>query len=149
VAGGVTQPARAQPMPDYARADILVVILHINAVHVDMSVTVSLAASFVSAAAATPKAAAAARDRHKAALYLRRGFDRGCKLVPFSVQAYGRLGERAMRFLSTLAATAAAGGRVSQSAFLEEALRLVTLAFCKGDGRMCTVERVQLRQEPY
>jgi hypothetical protein len=111
---------------------------HTNAVHVDVSVVHPAADSFVGAAARAPGAAAAARDLHKRNLYLRRGFDRGFELVPFSVESYGRLGEPAMRFLATLAATAASGGRVSQRAFMEGALRLVSVALCKGNGRMYT-----------
>jgi hypothetical protein len=68
-----------------------------------------------------------------------RAFDRGFELSPFSVETSRRLIKPAMRFLSTLAATAAAGGRVSQSrAFLQGGLRLVSVALCKGKCRMYT-----------
>jgi hypothetical protein len=43
-----------------------------------------------------------------------------------------------MRFCPTLADTATAGGRVSRNAFLEGALRLVSVVLCKGNGRMYT-----------
>jgi hypothetical protein len=137
-AGGVAPPASTRPAPVNARADILVVMPQTNALHVDVSVTHPAADTYVAAAAEAPGAAAATRDRRKEAHYLLRGFDHGFELVPFSLETYGRLGEPAMRFLSTLAATAAASGRVSQRAFLEGALRLVSVALCKGNGRMYT-----------
>jgi hypothetical protein len=68
----VAPPAHVRPEPVNARADILVVMPQSNAVHVDVSVTHPAAESFVRAAAATPGAAAAARDRLKMAVYLRR-----------------------------------------------------------------------------
>jgi hypothetical protein len=144
-AGGVAPPARARPGLVDVLADILVVMPHTNAVHVVVTVMHPTAESFVVAAVATPGAAAAARDRHKANHYLHRGFDCSFALVPFSMQTYGCLGEPAMRFLSTLAVTAAAGGRVSQSAFLEGALRLISDALCNGNGRILCYDCYSLR----
>jgi protein-tyrosine-phosphatase len=141
---GAEAPARAQAVPVNARADILVAMAHHHQVHVDVSVVHTTAASFVEAASLEAGAAAKARDRQKRDHYRRRGFVQAFELVPFSVETFGRLGDPAMGFLNTLGTVAAAGGRVSKKAFVEGALRSVSVALCKGNGLMYTASLQRL-----
>jgi hypothetical protein len=58
------------------------------------------------------------------------------EFVPFAVESYGRLGAAAMGFLSSLGDAASEGGRVSKSAFVQNALRAVSVAVQRGNGAM-------------
>jgi hypothetical protein len=57
-------------------------------------------------------------------------------LVPLSVESLGRLGKPAMGLLHALADVAASGGGVCKSAFVTSALRRLSVALCRGNGRM-------------
>jgi hypothetical protein len=89
----------------------------------------------------TDDAAAAERDRAKRAHYARTGVGDSYDLVPLSVESFGRLGKPAMGLLNALADVAASGGGEGggvfcKIAFVTSALRRLSVALCRDNGRM-------------
>jgi hypothetical protein len=90
---------------------------------VDVSVTHPPSSTTLAAAAQTDGAAAAKRDEAK-----RRAYNRlephSYPFIPFTVEAYGRLGKPALRLLARLGQEAAeSAGGVSKSGFVAGAIR--------------------------
>jgi hypothetical protein len=56
--------------------------------------------------------------------------------VPLPVESFGRLGKPATGMLNDLPDVVASSGGVCKSAFVTTALRRLSVALCKGNGRM-------------
>ena len=51
-------------------------------------------------------------------------------------ESYGRLGKQAMELLNAMADSACAGGPLPKPTFIENALRLLSVGLCRGNGVM-------------
>lgn len=111
-------------LPDGSMLIIDVVITHPGAP------TYAQRAARVDGYAAKRAAQEKTRDFEKFADGAQYGF------VPFAVESYGRLGTEAIEFIKTLGDAAAAGGRISKSAFVANAYKVLSCALQKGNGNV-------------
>ena len=114
------------------RGDILAVLPD-GLTALDVSFVYPVALSFVAAAASTPGAAAAARDKTKVTRYRRDQAD-AYRFVPLSHETFGRMGKPALKFLGGLADIAARSGNVRKSRFVARALLELSCAAVRGNG---------------
>ena len=114
----------------HARGDILVSI-NGRMVVADVSVIHPSCASYVAGAARSAGSAAEKREKEKERKYASTD-PRGYRFVPLVVESYGRLGSKAMGFLNELATAAGLAG-VDTAAFTANALRLLSIALCRGN----------------
>jgi hypothetical protein len=119
------------------RGDIFAVMADGRLVVADVVVIHAAAATYAARAAATTGAAAAIAERKKRDTFAAMGDGAGYDFVPLATESYGRLGKTALAFLSELGSTAASrNGRVPKSTFVSNALKHLSCALCKGNGRM-------------
>jgi hypothetical protein len=78
---------------------------------------------------------ARAVERRKRAHYQRLG-SANYHLVPLVHESYGRMGEAATELLSRLGASAEDTGSCSKRAFIESALRELSVALCRGNSQI-------------
>jgi hypothetical protein len=101
----------------------------------DVSVIHPLSINSISAAAASPGAAAARRDHQKRTSYA--GVEpNGYAFVPFSVESYGRMGQLAMKILHQLGDEAAGPGVITRASFVAGTLRELSVGLCRGNFLM-------------
>jgi hypothetical protein len=98
----------------------------------DISVIHPLSLNTISRAATTAGAAASHRDQQKRTAYARVE-PHGYGFVPFSVEAYERLGQKAMKLLHSLGDEAAGPGGVTWASFVNGALRELSVGLCSGN----------------
>jgi hypothetical protein len=121
--------ADGSPSRPGARGDILMAMPQGIAI-ADVSVIHPL-----SAAAASPGAAAARRDHQKRTSYA--GVEpNGYAFVPFSVESYGRMGQLAMKILHQLGDEAAGPGVITRASFVAGTLRELSVGLCRGNFLM-------------
>jgi hypothetical protein len=126
------QAAANATRPD-SRGDLLLV-LPSGLTVADVSVIHPAAATYVQAAQAAG-GAAALREQAKRARY-ETADPNGYAFVPLAVETYGRLGKAAMELLNTLASAATAQGNLAKPSFVQNALRQLSIALCRGNGVM-------------
>lgn len=100
----------------------------------DVCVVHPLAKSYVRAAAETGGATALEAERKKRVKYGTSGTG-ACKFYPLAHETYGRVGPAAYQFLNSLADVAASSGTVSKRAFIENSMRRLSTALCRGVAR--------------
>jgi hypothetical protein len=101
----------------------------------DVSVIHPLSINSLSAAAASPGAAAAGRDYQKRIAYA--GVEpNGYAFVPFSVESHRRIGQPAMKLLHQLGDEAAGPGGIAWASFVAGTLRELSVGLCRGNFLM-------------
>jgi hypothetical protein len=118
----------------HSRGDVLA-LTPTRTVLADVSVAHPGAQAHALAAAAQDGATARAVERRKRAHYQRLG-SANYHLVPLVHESYGRMGEAATELLSRLGASAEDTGSCSKRAFIESALRELSVALCRGNSRI-------------
>jgi len=119
------------------RGDIFAVMPDGRLVITDIVITHPSAPTYVGAASRAAGAAAKVAERTKRRAFEALGEGAGYDFVPLAMESYGRLGKTALAFLSDLGTAAASrNGRLSKSAFVASALKRLSCALCKGNGRM-------------
>ena len=98
----------------------------------DVSVIHPAAQSYAAAAATKEGSAAKARDDKKTKRY-KRSDGAGYAFVPLTSETFGRLGTPAMDLINELATAAATTGRVDKAIFVQNALKNLSVALCKGN----------------
>ncbi len=127
------QAARRRARGDGLRGDALLV-LHEGPLVIDVSVVHPAAETYVQDAANTDGAAAAVRGARKVEKYSCGQAGGGYDFEPVIVETYGRLGEPAFELLQRLAGIAAASGKVDEGKFIENTLKEMSVALCRGNG---------------
>jgi hypothetical protein len=102
----------------------------------DISVIHPVSINTLPAAATTAGAAAAWHDQQKGATYARVQ-PKGFPFVPFSVESYGRLGQRAIKVVHALGDAAVSPGGVGRASFVAGAVRELGIGLCGGNFFMC------------
>jgi hypothetical protein len=125
---------RGKATAGYSRGDILA-LTPTRTVLADVSVAHPGAQAHALAAAAQDGATARAVERRKRAHYQRLG-SANYHLAPLVHESYGRMGEAATELLSRLGASAEDTGSCSKRAFVESALRELSVALCRGNSRI-------------
>ena len=125
--------ARRRARGDGQRGDALFV-LHEGVLVIDVSVVHPAAETYVQDAANTDGAAAAARGARKVEKYSCGQAGGGYDFEPVIVETYGRLGEPAFELLARLARVAAESGKVDEGNFIENTLKEMSVALCRGNG---------------
>ena len=122
--------------PGESRGDILCYLDQTPTI-IDVSVVCPGARSYRAAAAATPGAAAEARDTEKRRAYANRG-DAGYTLLPFSVEADGRWGRPALKLVADLGRRVreASGGVLRSDSFVSGLMQEVSIALCRFNARI-------------
>jgi hypothetical protein len=101
----------------------------------DVSVIHPLSINYLSAAAASPGAAAARRDHQKRTAYA--GVEpNGYAFVPFSMESYGLIGQPAMKLLHQLGDEAAGPGGITRASFVAGTLQELSVGLCRGNFLM-------------
>ena len=118
------------------RGDILVVLPEGRMDIVDVVVRHPACPSYAGRAARESGSAAMLAEREK-----RHDFDKfadGAQygFRPFAAESYGCLGAEAIDFMRVLGDLASAGGRISKSAFMTRAYKVISVALQKGNGLM-------------
>ena len=98
----------------------------------DVSVIHPAAATYVAGAAKKEGSAAQVRDDQKTRRYKQSDMA-GYMFKPLTVESYGRMGKPAMDVLNEFANAAASNGRVDKATFVQNALRELSAALCKGN----------------
>ena len=119
------------PTPSGDRADILCV-LQDRVLLSDVSLTHCCADTYVEAAATTAGSAAEVHAAQKVARYALRK-PGGYNFTPLVVESYGRQCTATHTLLNLLGHLAADRGRVTKGAWVEGALRRLSVALCKGN----------------
>jgi hypothetical protein len=98
----------------------------------DISVIHPLSMNIISWAATMAGAAASHCDQQRRTAYAQVE-PHGYGFVPFSVEAYGRLGQPAMTLLHLLVDKAAGPRGVTRASFVHGALRELSMGLCRGN----------------
>ena len=131
------RPARSSGVSEgLRRGDVLAVLPDGRIVIIDVVVRHSAAPSYAREASRYDGAAARHAERLKRREFAHFADGAQYDFVPFAVESYGRLGPAAMGFLSALGDVAASGGHISKSAFVAGALKELSCALQRGNGRM-------------
>ena len=86
----------------------------------------------------------AARARWRSTFAARQGG--GYDFEPVIVESYGRLGEPAFELLARLARVAAESGKVDEGKFIENTLKKMSVALCRGNGSILAAGQKALAQ---
>ena len=119
------------------RGDICAIMPLGDCVLLDVVVVHAAQQRYVKDAAAAPGVAAAGAEGDKRRGLPAAGSDNAFEFVPLAVETYGRLGKAALAFLSRLGDVAVANnGRLSKAAFMRGAICELSVALCRGNGRI-------------
>ena len=119
------------------RGDVVVVMPRLEMAAVDVVVTHAPAASYVAAAARETGATAERAEDRKRDRFRRDVPDHAAfRFVPFAVESCGFMGKAAVRFVGQLGDVAAASGRISKGAFVQWALRVLSVSLQRGNADM-------------
>ena len=129
-----------------ARGDGQLFVLHEGVLVIDVSVVHPAAETYVQDAANSDGAAAAARGARKVEKYSCGQAGGGYDFEPVIVETYGRLGEPAFELLARLARVAAESGKVDEGKFIENTLKEMSVALCRGNGSILAAGQKVLAQ---
>ncbi len=138
LSGNLAPAARAARggVAGMSRGDILVVMPDGRLIVADAVVTHPAGRADKARASRETGYAAAEAERAKWRDWNERGDGAGYEFVPLACESFGRMGRQAAGFLSQLGDVAAAGGRVSKSAFVRTAREELSCALARGNARM-------------